>query len=381
MSPAGGWSSNSTVRNADVRASWVRRLSSNVPCRSRSWRIRSRSTSVDRAARAVGEALGLGEQVAALVDHRLAVPRQVRGGLALTGGREDVRRRAARARAAHQQSTVLGAGHRDRAAGQVRQHGRASQRGLGARRDRHPHVLADLDVQPQPGDVGGREDQVGTERHLDAVQRDRAPPSVVPGREPAALVELAVGRQVGLRAHAEHPAPVDHHGAVQDAGAVHERGTDDDDRGEVRRPGHDLGDRGPHGVEQGVLEHQVVDGVAGQRQLGEHRDRDAVVVAGAGLLEHGAGVGRRVGDRDRDGAGRDPGEPVGVGGVEVHVFSVPRGDPARRRSTRVTHHRSRRCGWWRAPSSGATSPRGRGAEPRPRGRGDHRHSHAAGHPD
>ena len=37
----------------------------------------------DRAPRAVGEALGLGEQVAALVDHRLAVPGQVGGRLAL----------------------------------------------------------------------------------------------------------------------------------------------------------------------------------------------------------------------------------------------------------------------------------------------------------
>ena len=53
----------------------------------------------DRAARPVGEPLGLAEQVAALVDHRLAVPGQVGAGLALAGRGVDVRREAARARA------------------------------------------------------------------------------------------------------------------------------------------------------------------------------------------------------------------------------------------------------------------------------------------
>ena len=43
-------------------------------------------------------------------------------------------------------------------------------------------------------------------------------------------------------------------------------------------------------VEQGVLQEQVVDGVAAQAQLGEDRHRHAVVVAGAGLLEHGAAL-------------------------------------------------------------------------------------------
>ena len=49
----------------------------------------------DAAPRPVGEALGLGEQVAHLVDQRLAVPRQVGGRLALAGGGVEVRRQAA----------------------------------------------------------------------------------------------------------------------------------------------------------------------------------------------------------------------------------------------------------------------------------------------
>ena len=202
----------------------------------------------DRAPRAVGEALALPQQVAALVDHRLAVPRQVGGRLALAGGGEDVRRDAARARRAHQQAAVLGAGDGDRAARQVEQHRRAGQRGLGARRHRHPHVLADLGVQPQAGHVGGLEDQVGPERHLRAEQPDRAAAAVVARREPAALVELAVGREVRLRRHAEHPAAVDDDGAVEHPGAVHERRADHDHRQQVGRADHDLADRRLHGV-------------------------------------------------------------------------------------------------------------------------------------
>ena len=44
-----------------------------------------------------------------------------------------------------------------------------------------------------------------------------------------------------------------------------------------------VGDRRLDRVEQGVLQEQVVDRVAGQAQLGEDRHRDAVVVAGARL--------------------------------------------------------------------------------------------------
>ena len=56
-------------------------------------------------------------------------------------GRRPRRRTPPRQRAladADQQPPVLGPGHRDRAAGEVGQHGRAGQRGLGARRHRAP---------------------------------------------------------------------------------------------------------------------------------------------------------------------------------------------------------------------------------------------------
>ena len=108
---------------------------------------------------------------------------------------------------------------------------------------------------------------------------------VVAGREPAPLVELAVVRQVGLRRDAEDPAAVDDDRAVVDPVAVLERRADHDHRQQVGGGLDELGDRRTHRREEGVLQEQVVDGVAGQAELGEHRDRHALLVQRADLLE------------------------------------------------------------------------------------------------
>ena len=70
--------------------------------------------------------------------------------------------------------------------------------------------------------------------------------------------------------------------AVEHPGAVHERRADHEHRQQVGRRGDDLGDRVLDRVEQRVLQEQVVDRVAAQAQLGEDRDRDAVVVSRRG---------------------------------------------------------------------------------------------------
>ncbi len=279
------------------------------------------------AARPVGEPLGLREQLPQLVDHGLPVPRQVGAGLAEPGRGVHVGRQAARRGRAHQQPAVLGAADGDRAAGDVDQHGGTGERGLGTRRHRHPHVLADLDVQDQARHVGRPEEQVGPERHLHPTEDDRRAAAVVAGREVAALVELPVGRQVGLRRHPEHAAAVHHDGAVEDAGAVPQRCPDDEHHAEVDGAGDEVGDRLLDRVEHGLLQQQVVDGVAGQGELGEHRDRDAVVGARACLGQHRRGVGPRVRDRRGDRARRDPREALVVRRGEVHGSSLPAHPP------------------------------------------------------
>ena len=272
----------------------------------------------DRPLVAFREALGLGEQHAVLVDRRLAVPRQVGRRLALAGGGVHVGGEAARRRRAAQQLAVLGPADGDRAAGQVEQQRRARQRGLRARRDRDPHVLADLDVDHEPGEVVGGEQQVGAERQVLAGDADLAALVDARGELPA-LVELAVGRRVGLRHDPEDAAAVDHHRAVVDAVAMAQRRADHEQRQQLGGPLGHGGQRALHVVEHRVLEHEVLERVARERHLGEQRDRHALLRALARLAQHHLRVGRRIGDRHAAGAGGDAGEPVLVDRAEVHV--------------------------------------------------------------
>ena len=181
------------------------------------------------AGRAGREALGLAEQVAVLVDEGLPVPGQVGRRLTFAGRGIQVCRQAPRRGGAREELAVLGAGHRDRGAGQVGEDRGAGERGLGRRRHGHPHVLAHLDVQHEARHVGRVEEQVRAERHADACDLDLAA-DVVAGCEVPPLVELAVGRQVGLGGDAEDASAVDDDGAVVEPVAPGERGADDEHR-------------------------------------------------------------------------------------------------------------------------------------------------------
>ena len=78
--------------------------------------------------------------------------------------------------------------------------------------------------------------------------------------------------------------------AVVEPVAVPQRGADDDDGPQL---GGRLGD-GDDGVvdrvEEGVLQQEVVNGIAGEPQLGEERERDAVVVQLAHLGDDGSAL-------------------------------------------------------------------------------------------
>jgi len=186
-------------------------------------------------------------------------------------------------------------------------------------------VLADLDVDAQAGEVGGVEEEVGPEGDLPefggpAGPHDRGGETVVGAvGEPALLVELAVVRQVRLGDGGEDLPAVDRDRAVVEAVAHPQRSADDDQRQEILRCRGKVGDGQVHGVKQHVLEEEVVERVPGQRQFGEHRDRDALVMAGLRLDGDRARVGGGIGKDHRQGAGRDPREPVAVERGELHA--------------------------------------------------------------
>ena len=284
----------------------------------------SQQTEVDvghRPPRPVGEPFALGEQPPVLPDHRLAVPRQIGARLADPRSRVDVRGQAACRRRAGQQGAIFGARDRDRTAGQVGQHRRAGQRGFGARRHRDEHVLTHLDVQHETGNIGRVEQQIGTEWDVSAAEPEH-PADIVAGGEMSPLVELAVGRQVRLGYDTEDPAAVHHDRGVVDAVPVAQRCTDHQHRHQLGGGADDVCQRVVGGVEQRVLQQDVLDRIPRQRQLGKHRQCDAVIVTLAGQCQHRFGVGRRLRDRGVDRARGNTDETVPVRRVEIHTTIV-----------------------------------------------------------
>lgn len=105
---------------------------------------------------------------------------------------------------------------------------------------------------------------------------------------------------------------------VVDAVSVAQRRAYHQHRQQVGGGRDDVEQRIFDGVEQRVLQQDVLDRVAGQRQLGKYGQRHRVVVAFAGHPQNRLGVGRGVPDRGVVCAGGDPHKPVAVGRVEVH---------------------------------------------------------------
>jgi hypothetical protein len=169
-------------------------------------------------------------------------------------------------------------------------------------------------VEDEAGEVLGAEEQVGPERRheLGTTARAERPPLVVPGRHLPTLVELPVGREVRLRHHAQHVAAVDDERGVVDPVAVPQWRAGDEHGDEAAGTVDHRPHRNLDGVEQGVLQDDVLDRVARPRELGEHGEHRPVPPALLGGREHALGVARRLGDAGRDRARRDTGEPARV---------------------------------------------------------------------
>ena len=199
--------------------------------------LRPQQVQVDvghRAAWALREPLRLGEQDAVLPDHRLAVPGEVGGRLALARRRVHVGREAPRRRGPAQQAAVVGPADGDRAAGEVGQHGRSGERAP-------PRWAAPAPTCPRrsrrAARTPARRRRRTAGRGRTGPRRRRAGPSaqVVAGRDLPPLVELAVGRQVRLGHHAEDAPAVHDDRRVVDPVPVPQRGADDQHRQQVRR--------------------------------------------------------------------------------------------------------------------------------------------------
>src|SRR5271168_4998909 len=96
----------------------------------------------------------------------------------------------------------------DVAGRQVEQQFRPRHRRARGWRQRHPDVLADLDVEGERYRAVRAEEKVGAEGRLMAGDRQRAAAQSDARREMPAFIELAIVGQVTLRHRAEDSAPV-----------------------------------------------------------------------------------------------------------------------------------------------------------------------------
>jgi hypothetical protein len=122
---------------------------------------------------------------------------------------------------------------------------------------------------------------------------------------------------VRLGRRAQQPPAVHDGRDVVDAVPVAHRQAYEKHREQVRRARDDLGERRVGGVEEGVLQQDVLERVAGQRQLREDDQPHALVVALPRGGQHGRGVGRRVADHGTQRGGRHAQEAVPVEGAKV----------------------------------------------------------------
>ena len=172
-------------------------------------------------------------------------------------------------------------------------------------------------MEDQARHVVDLEQQVGAEGDARAVDVDVALAGGAPAGEVPLLVELAVVGQIGLGHDAAHRPALDDEGAVVQATRHAHGRTDDDRRQETGAGGADGLDGGEGLVQEHVTQHEVVDGVAGQAQLGEGDEAHAVVGQSASPFDDGGGVGVRVRQHDGQGDGSNTRETLIVGGAEL----------------------------------------------------------------
>ena len=158
---AGACSSKATVRKSAARSASSRTQS---PKRVDAHALLADAAEVDVGGdegRIARKPLGLGEPVAAFEDGGVAVPGEVGGRFAGTGGRVGVGRDGARRLAGAEQAARLRLADGDVARRQVDEHLGAGQRRARRRRQRHPEILADLDMEGEarPIPSSGRGDR------------------------------------------------------------------------------------------------------------------------------------------------------------------------------------------------------------------------------
>src|ERR1700738_5155943 len=109
----------------------------------------------------------------------------------------------------------------------------AGERRFGARRLRHPEILADLDVEGESRISPSGEQKITAKRRLVPGDLDQPADDVFSGGEVPPLIKFPVVRQKHLGHDPQQPAAMDDDAAIVEMPAVPQRRPDDKDREEV----------------------------------------------------------------------------------------------------------------------------------------------------
>ena len=257
-----------------------------------------------RAGIAGAEGSGLCQQRAVFADEVVRGKDHVGRRFAVAGVGVEVRAQQPRRLLAYERPAIVGLADGLVAGREVRDHSRARERVVRARRQRGPQVLAYLGREAKLRHLRAAKQQLCAKWHLlpGEVQRAHAGGR---GVELPLFIKLAVVWQVCFR-HQTQQLPVADDGRAVIELAIH-RDRQAHERHEVERRA-----RLQHGGEslgrcalERLLEKQVAARVAGQPQLGEHRQLRAIrrcaLHGGDGLLRVERAVGHAQRGRDRAG--------------------------------------------------------------------------------
>ena len=280
--------------------------------------------------RLVGKARRLCEQRAILMDHRLAVPGEVSGRLALPCGRIDIGRKAARRMRRAKRLPEVGLADDGVRRREVDEHRGACERGARGRRDRNPNVLANLHMDREPREIARLDEDVGAKGRDLARDRNLFAGNVPARGEMPLLVKLAVVRQIDFRRDGQNPPAQDRDGAVVEPPEAPQRRADDDERMNVARGRNDGGKSRLDRAKQRVLLQKIIDGVGRNPQFREKHKRRARPASLQRHLDRARGVEGGVRDTHARRRRRDADEAVVVQTEERMGHQVSRERPIRR---------------------------------------------------
>ena len=225
-------------------------------------------------------------QVTQFVNHSLTVPGKIGRAFAKTSSRIGIGTDRAAGTCPAKQVPLIRFADGDVACRKVQDDRRSGQRSHGAGLDGTPEILANLYPEGETGQVLRAEDHVHAKGDFLPAHGDPQIAAVVATRKPSFLVKFAIVWQIGFRHGAQHFAMCDYKGTVVDAAIASQRRPDHQHGSKFRAGLSYLLDMLFHAVEQGGLDHKIVQRVGRKAHLGIEQQVHVLLVRHLRLFDN-----------------------------------------------------------------------------------------------